>query len=281
MLALALATVKIGVFGALHPVLLEVRPAAHTVLVVHTQARSEILNDKHVRTLNGNARVTGRGGAMARFVLSIPGGMRREYYGRLETRRKDGAVQAVVEMNIETAVASIVAAESSIAVPFEARKAQAVATRSYLMGALGRHVDFDFCDAAHCQLMQGPRPSDITASRAAHETEGQVLTYHGQIVPTLYSANCGGHTKTLVDAGWHVMNYPFHSVACARKGAGSGHGVGLCQLGALDMAKRGADYREILAHYMPKTTLETLEASAPQPITGGRGSTFQMVLARR
>lgn len=35
------------------------------------------------------------------------------------------------------------------------------------------------------------------------------------------------------------------------RGRGSGHGVGLCQWGARGRAIRGADYREILAHYYP------------------------------
>jgi stage II sporulation protein D len=33
------------------------------------------------------------------------------------------------------------------------------------------------------------------------------------------------------------------------RGRGWGHGVGLCQVGAFGMARRGASYREILAHY--------------------------------
>jgi stage II sporulation protein D len=38
-------------------------------------------------------------------------------------------------------------------------------------------------------------------------------------------------------------------------GAGWGHGVGLCQIGAAVMASQGHDYRQILAHYYPGTTL--------------------------
>lgn len=34
-------------------------------------------------------------------------------------------------------------------------------------------------------------------------------------------------------------------------GAGWGHGVGLCQIGAAMMAHKGYDYRHILAHYYP------------------------------
>lgn len=39
-------------------------------------------------------------------------------------------------------------------------------------------------------------------------------------------------------------------------GAGWGHGVGLCQIGAAVMACRGIGYREILQHYYPGSTLE-------------------------
>ena len=40
-------------------------------------------------------------------------------------------------------------------------------------------------------------------------------------------------------------------------GAGWGHGVGLCQIGAAVMADRGYTYRQILAHYFPGAKLET------------------------
>ena len=39
------------------------------------------------------------------------------------------------------------------------------------------------------------------------------------------------------------------------RGAGWGHGVGLCQIGAAVMASKGYNYREILRHYYPGTTL--------------------------
>jgi stage II sporulation protein D len=41
-------------------------------------------------------------------------------------------------------------------------------------------------------------------------------------------------------------------------GRGWGHGVGMCQWGAIEMGKEGKTYREILAHYYPGTTLERL-----------------------
>jgi SpoIID/LytB domain protein len=40
-------------------------------------------------------------------------------------------------------------------------------------------------------------------------------------------------------------------------GAGWGHGVGLCQIGAAVMGARGYTYKEILDHYFPGSHLET------------------------
>lgn len=42
------------------------------------------------------------------------------------------------------------------------------------------------------------------------------------------------------------------------KGAGWGHGVGLCQIGAAVMGARGYTYEQILQHYYPGAVLETI-----------------------
>jgi len=39
-------------------------------------------------------------------------------------------------------------------------------------------------------------------------------------------------------------------------GAGWGHGVGLCQIGAAMMAEKGYSYEEILQHYFPETQID-------------------------
>jgi stage II sporulation protein D len=42
-------------------------------------------------------------------------------------------------------------------------------------------------------------------------------------------------------------------------GTGFGHGVGLCEAGAAELARSGADHRAILRHYFPGTEI------APRP----------------
>lgn len=42
------------------------------------------------------------------------------------------------------------------------------------------------------------------------------------------------------------------------RGAGWGHGVGMCQIGAAVMGKKGYNYKDILKHYYPNTTIKKL-----------------------
>ena len=53
-----------------------------------------------------------------------------------------------------------------------------------------------------------------------------------------------------------VEGYSQRPDAFLLTGAGWGHGVGLCQIGAAVMAHQGAGYREILEHYYPGTQVE-------------------------
>ncbi|MCX8028004.1 MAG: SpoIID/LytB domain-containing protein [Thermodesulfovibrionales bacterium] len=44
------------------------------------------------------------------------------------------------------------------------------------------------------------------------------------------------------------------------EGRGYGHGVGMCQWTALDMAKKGMNYKEILGYFYPNTTIQRYES---------------------
>ncbi|MDE6540508.1 MAG: amidase, partial [Muribaculaceae bacterium] len=44
------------------------------------------------------------------------------------------------------------------------------------------------------------------------------------------------------------------------RGAGWGHGVGLCQIGAAVMAEKGYTWQQILAHYFPGAELKEYES---------------------
>ena len=60
--------------------------------------------------------------------------------------------------------------------------------------------------------------------------------------------------------GWDAVpsnNFTMHErgTDVILEGAGQGHGVGLCQRGASAMAEEGAEFRKIINHYFPNTSL--------------------------
>jgi stage II sporulation protein D len=331
----AAKNVRIGVFGLFHPLRLVISPLPEKPLLASLDgkqvriAASSSAPQVSVRFVGDEMEVSigpqifhsrllqvgGDDDGAATFQLAVPDKIKRKYRGTLSVTAEGTSLSPVVTMDIETAVASIVAAEYSAGTPIEALKAQAVASRSYLVGGGGRHgKNFDFCDTTHCQFLRQSPEDSSAAARATRETAGLVLVFKDAVVPAMYSASCGGHTYSLASLGIESGGYPYYAVECeycrrnpeswvrtltktdagelgslpsevARlklvrrlgwtavpsnsysetpsieagqveiSGVGRGHGVGLCQRGAAEMARRGEDFQSILRHYYPNTTL--------------------------
>lgn len=229
--ASAASTVRVGVFGLFHPRELAVRPAPGATLEVQAgreafllygvqRARLRIsgryvecrIGDRTVRA--SSVRFSPREAQSQDLLFSVPGRIERRFRGSLEVIAAGSELMPVVSMDLEVAVASAVAAESPPDATLEALKAQAVVTRSYYVATRGRHAGFDFCDTTHCQfLRQPPEPAHL-ASLAAAATEGLVLAWRDAPLAALFSANCGGRTRTLAELGIPTDGYPYYSVEC-------------------------------------------------------------------
>jgi stage II sporulation protein D len=171
------------------------------------QVGNQLVRTSEIHAASRSAGVTD-------FTLSIPGKIRRQYHGVLDVKSVSGILVPVVRMDLETAVASVVQAESAPDTPFEALKAQAVATRSYFLAARGRHHDFDFCDTTHCQFLREPPAPDSNAFRAAVATRGLTLAYRDLAVAAMFTRSCAGRTRTPQEVGMSSQGYPYFPVIC-------------------------------------------------------------------
>jgi stage II sporulation protein D len=117
-------------------------------------------------------------------------------------------------MDRESAVASIVLAESPAQAPPTYLQAQAIVSRTFLVATRTEHTGFDFCDTTHCQFLREFPSPNSPAVTATLETRSLRLTYQGQVFPAMYSRSCGGHTHTLADLGLPTAIYPYYSVVC-------------------------------------------------------------------
>lgn len=170
------------------------------------------IGNQSIRTAELHA--SARSNDVADFVLTDPGKISRRYRGALDVKAVGGVLVLAVGMDLETAVSSVVQAESAPDTPLEALQAQAVATRSYFVAARGRHHDFDFCDTTHCQLLREPPPRDSNASRAAFATRGLVLAYRDKTVAAMFTRSCGGRTRTPQEVGLSIHGYPYFPAVC-------------------------------------------------------------------
>ncbi len=153
--------------------------------------------------------------AAVEFQLAIPGKICRSYHGTLDVRSSSGVLEPVVGMDLETAVASAVLAESAPRAPMEELKAQAVATRSYYISAKARHRDFDFCDTTHCQFLRQPPAEQNDSWHATMATRGLVLEYLGRPIAAMFTRSCGGTTRTPADLSMTTDGYPYFAIDCS------------------------------------------------------------------
>jgi stage II sporulation protein D len=225
--------VRIGVLGLFHPREAKLQASQKEAVIIQaagqtfvvepgspTAASFRISNDALLLDFDGHLLRTTEIHAAARdngavsFLLTVPSKVTRAYRGTLVVKASRGEVVPIITMDLETAVASAVVAESGSDTPPEALKAQAVVARSYFVAGGGRHGAFDFCDLTHCQFLREPPAQDSPAAVAARETRGLVLTFQDKPFAAMFSRSCGGRTRTPADVGLPGSGYPYFSVLC-------------------------------------------------------------------
>jgi len=161
-----------------------------------------------------DVRAAGRANQPEDFILEIPNKIKRRYHGSLAIRASAGSLLSLVTLDLETAVGSVVAAESAPDTPIEALRAYAIAARSYFVAGRGRHRTFDFCDTTHCQFLRTPPPASNPVAQAAAATRGLVLAYQSRPFAAMYTRSCSGRTRTAAQVKLPAAAYPYYSVEC-------------------------------------------------------------------
>ncbi len=135
----------------------------------------------------------------------------RTYGGVLEIGvGKDGTLQVVELVDMETYLAGVVPSEMPASWPQAALKVQAVAARTETLAKIGtRHLadGFDLCAIVHCQAYGGMTRWAPATTEVVQATRGEVLMDGPRPVDTVYSLNCGGHTEH-VENVWSLLAEP-------------------------------------------------------------------------
>ncbi len=173
----------------------------------------------------------------------------RWYRGKLMLKVSDGRLTVINDVGLEDYIRGVLPSEMSPSWEYEALKAQAIAARSYALANLGKQAKYgyDLKDNTEDQAYGGASAETNRTNKVIDDTEGLVLTYDMKIISAYYSASAGGMTNT---NSWG-NNLPYlHSVPSfdddVKK---NGHGVGMSQNGANNLAKQGYNAYQILQYF--------------------------------
>ncbi len=131
----------------------------------------------------------------------------------------------------------------------EALKAQAIAARSYAVAtsAAGKHASrgFDLVDTTQDQVYGGASAEKKRTSKAVDDTKGIVLVQDKRVLPTYYHASSGGQTKVWNSGSSFLKTVPSFDGNLKK----NGHGVGMSQHGANNLAAKGYNAYQILNYF--------------------------------
>lgn len=139
----------------------------------------------------------------------------------ITVKMNDGSIN---EIELETYINGVVAAEMPPSFEIEALKAQAVAARTYILNKQGKendiHPEADVCtDSSHCkayisekeaQLKWGDEWQSLYSpkiSKAVSETFGEIVTYNDEPIIAVFHSTSTGKTENSEDVWQSVTPY--------------------------------------------------------------------------
>lgn len=173
------------------------------------------------------------------------------YRGHFIIYNRNGYLTVINKINLEDYIKGVVPSEMPSGWSYEAHKAQAIAARSYALANLGKRAShgYDLKDTPEDQAYGGASAEKRNTNRAVEDTREIVLIYDSKIIPAYYSASAGGQTTTSGKVWTHNLPYLQSVPSFDDKIKKSGHGVGMSQHGANNLAKQGYNAYQILQYF--------------------------------
>ena len=173
------------------------------------------------------------------------------YRGELLIQNKNNKLTVINKVGIEDYTKGVLPSEMPSGWEPEALKAQAIAVRSYALANLGKRAKygFDLNDTPEDQAYGGASSETIKTNNLVDDTKGLVLIHDYKIIPAYYSASAGGQTINASTA-WgkdlpYIRSVPSYDDDVKK----NGHGVGMSQHGANNLAKQGYNAYQILQYF--------------------------------
>jgi stage II sporulation protein D len=160
----------------------------------------------------GANRFKGELQLVSRAPVSIDGVL---YSGKVVFYPSKEGIDLIDQIGMERYVASVLKSEIPSSFNLEAKKALAVAVRTYTLYRMenGKNGYYHLDNSNISQVYGGVDGVGEEYVRAARDTQGTVVMYHGGPALTVYHATCGGKTENAYDA-WQTDVPYLRAVSC-------------------------------------------------------------------
>lgn len=118
------------------------------------------------------------------------------YRGYIIFNASEDKLDVINYLTLEEYLYGVLPKELGPSFHMEALKAQAIASRTYAIRNLNKHIweGYNLCDTVHCQVYGGFDVENSITNEAVDETGGMILTYNGYPIDAVFHSNSGGHT---------------------------------------------------------------------------------------
>lgn len=188
---------------------------------------------------------------------------KRWYRGEFVLYNVNRKITLINRLPIEEYLLGVVPSEMPSKWNLEAHKAQAIAARSYAVANLGKRGSrgYDLKDTPHDQAYGGATSERPNTTHAVLSTKGVIMTYNNKVISAYYHASSGGQTVNSNKVWANSLPY-LHSVYGYDKNVRKmGHGVGMSQYGANNLAGKGYNSFQILSYFYNNIKFASLKSS--------------------
>lgn len=173
------------------------------------------------------------------------------YRGILRIQNRDNTLTVINDVCLENYLQGVIPAEMPSSWNIEALKAQTIAARTYAVANMGKHSKegFDLVDTLMDQVYDGIKAEKESTNKAVLETSGIIMVYNNKPISAMYSSCGGGKTVSALDSFGNDIPYLQSVPSYDDDMPKAGHGVGMTQHGAKNLADMGNSAYQILMHF--------------------------------
>lgn len=151
-------------------------------------------NYNYITDIPGDGSIIIGSGDAQDSIVQVEKNKYRDYITFLN---KGNEIFLINHIELDKYLYGVIPREMPVSAPMEALKAQAIASRSYTLANINKHIKdgYNLCDTVDCQVYGAYDNEKPTTNQAIDETRGIYAYYDGKVINATFHSSSGGYTE--------------------------------------------------------------------------------------